>query len=218
MSIALSSFGSIAAFPRLSTPSPIIGPETVIRWHRCWLPGLLAVAIAQACWQTQVLSRVARSHSRDEPGELTMGAPRIHGELLKLGFEVAQSTVAKYMVRRRGPPSQGWKTFLRNHAPHVGAIDLFVVPTAGFKLVYGLVTHRAPATASCLGQCHDQSDGRLDRPSDHRGLPLGAGAPLPDPRQGHLLWSRCDTPSRCHGHSGPTNGAAVALAEWMRSG
>jgi transposase InsO family protein len=69
-------------------------------------------------------------------------APRIHGELLKLGFEVAQSTVAKYMVRRRGPPSQGWKTFLRNHVPHIGAIDLFVVPTAGFKLLYGLVIIR----------------------------------------------------------------------------
>ena len=70
------------------------------------------------------------------------GAPRIHGELLKLGYDVAQSTVAKYMVRRRGPPSQGWKTFLRNHVPHTGAIDLFVVPTAGFKLLYGLVIIR----------------------------------------------------------------------------
>jgi hypothetical protein len=57
------------------------------------------------------------------------GSPRIHGELLKLGFDLAQSTVAKYMIRRRGPPSQGWKTFLRNHAPDIGAIDLFVVPT-----------------------------------------------------------------------------------------
>jgi hypothetical protein len=55
------------------------------------------------------------------------GAPRIHGELLKLGFEVAQSSVAKYMVKRRGPPSQGWRTFLRNHAPDIAAMDLFVV-------------------------------------------------------------------------------------------
>ena len=67
------------------------------------------------------------------------GSPRIHGELLKLGFDVAQSTVAKYMVRRRGPPSQGWKAFLHNHAPDIGAIDMFVVPTIGFKLLYGLV-------------------------------------------------------------------------------
>jgi hypothetical protein len=70
------------------------------------------------------------------------GAPRIHGELLKLGFDVAQSTVAKYMVRRRGPPPQGWKTFLRNHAPNTAAMDLFVVPTVGFKLLYGIVIMR----------------------------------------------------------------------------
>ena len=67
---------------------------------------------------------------------------RIHGELLKLGFEVAQSSVAKYMVKRRGPPSQGWRTFLRNHAPDIAAMDLFVVPTIGFDLLYVFVIVR----------------------------------------------------------------------------
>ena len=70
------------------------------------------------------------------------GAPRIHGELLKLGFEVAQSSVAKYMVKRRGPPSQGWRTFLRNHAPDIAAMDLFVVPTIGFELLHAFVIVR----------------------------------------------------------------------------
>src|SRR6202048_2949693 len=70
------------------------------------------------------------------------GAPRIHGELIKLGFEVAQSSVAKYMVKRRGPPSQGWRTFLRNHAPDIAATDLFVVPTIGFDLLYAFVIVR----------------------------------------------------------------------------
>jgi transposase InsO family protein len=70
------------------------------------------------------------------------GAPRIHGELLKLGFEVAQSSVAKYMIKRRGPPSQGWRTFLRNHAPDIAAMDLFVVPTIGFDLLYAFVIVR----------------------------------------------------------------------------
>jgi hypothetical protein len=59
------------------------------------------------------------------------GAPRIHVELLKLGFEIAQSSVAKYMIKRRGPPSQGWRTFLRNHAADIAAMHLFVVPTIG---------------------------------------------------------------------------------------
>ncbi len=67
------------------------------------------------------------------------GAPRIHGELLKIGIDVSQWTVAKYMVRGRHPPSQGWLTFLRNHAECIAAIDLFVVPTIGFGLVFGLV-------------------------------------------------------------------------------
>jgi len=68
-----------------------------------------------------------------------VGAPRIHGELLKLGFEVAQSTVAKYMIKWLRPSSQTWRTFLRNHAPDIAAIDLFVVPTISFGLLYGLV-------------------------------------------------------------------------------
>ena len=77
--------------------------------------------------------------SRDNP---LWGAPRIHGELSKLGVEVAQSTVAKYMIRRRGPPSQGWRTFLRNHGPDIAAVDLFVVPTVTFKVLYALVVVR----------------------------------------------------------------------------
>ncbi len=67
------------------------------------------------------------------------GAPRIHGELLKLGIEVAQSTVTKYMVRCRRPPSQSWKTFLRNHGAAIAAMDLLVVPTIDFRLLYVLV-------------------------------------------------------------------------------
>jgi transposase InsO family protein len=74
---------------------------------------------------------------------LLWGAPPIHGELLKLGFDVAQSSVvAKYMIERRVPPGQGWRTFLRNHVPDVAAMDLFVVPTIGFKLLYAFVIVR----------------------------------------------------------------------------
>ena len=70
------------------------------------------------------------------------GAPRIHGELLKTGIDVGQATVAKYMARRRGPPSQGWKTFLRNHADGIAAMDLFVVPTMSLRLLFGLLILR----------------------------------------------------------------------------
>ena len=67
------------------------------------------------------------------------GAPRIHGELLKLGIEVSQATVAKYMVRRRGTPSQNWRTFLCNHAEGIAAIDMFVVASASFRLLYVMI-------------------------------------------------------------------------------
>ena len=67
------------------------------------------------------------------------GAPRVHGELLMLGIDVGQTTVAKYMVRPRRPPSQGWKTFLRNHADGIASMDLFVVPTISFQLLYGVL-------------------------------------------------------------------------------
>ncbi|WP_425409920.1 integrase core domain-containing protein [Hyphococcus sp.] len=67
------------------------------------------------------------------------GAPRIHGELKMLGIGVAQSTIAKYMIKHRGPPSQGWKTFLRNHTDGIASCDFFIVPTIGFKLLYTFV-------------------------------------------------------------------------------
>src|SRR6266851_3537194 len=87
--------------------------------------------------------RTERSLIRQMSREnLFWGAPRIHGELLKLGFELAQSSVAKYMVKRRGLPRQGWRAFLRNHAPDVAAMDLFVAPTINFRMLYGFVIVR----------------------------------------------------------------------------
>ena len=70
------------------------------------------------------------------------GVPRIHGELLKLGIAIGQTSVHKYMARKRGPPSQGWRTFLRNHADGIAAMDLFVVPTISFRFLYGLLILR----------------------------------------------------------------------------
>jgi transposase InsO family protein len=105
--------------------------DALVRWHRAG-PGRRP--------QIETNLRVLiRRMSIENP---LWGAPRIHGELLKLGFEVAQSSVAQYMVKRRGPPNQGWRTFLRNHAPDIAAMDLFIVPTIGFDLLYAFVIVR----------------------------------------------------------------------------
>ena len=109
------------------------------------------------------------------------GAPRIHGELLKLGFSVAQSTVAKYTVKRRGPPSQGWKTFLRNHAPDIAAMDLFVVPTIRFVQLYVLVIVRLARRELVWVNVTAHPTAEWNA-ADHRGLSLGRGSTLPDPR------------------------------------
>jgi len=125
--------------PEVLRSVAIVRPETVVRWHRAgfrllWTrrsrgkPGRPRIS--------QDLRRLIRQISGENP---LWGAPRIHGELLKLGITVSQSTVASYMVRHRRPPSQGWRTFLVNHVDGIAAIDLFVVPTMSFRLLYGLV-------------------------------------------------------------------------------
>src|SRR5260370_25429123 len=117
----------------------IVGPKTVIRWHRAGF---------RAYWRGKSRPRGGRPKPPLETRQLIReislanplwGAPRIHGELLKLGIDVGQTTVAKYMARGRRPPSQGWKTLLRNHADGISSMDLFVVPTISFRLLYGLL-------------------------------------------------------------------------------
>jgi hypothetical protein len=129
-------------FPSILQVLTIIRPETLVRWHRAGFRCYWRWKSRPLGGRPQIhteLRGLIRRMSVENP---LWGAPRIHGELLKLGFEVAQSSVAKYMVKRRAPSSQGWRTFLRNHAPDIAAMDLFVVPTIGFKLLYGFVIVR----------------------------------------------------------------------------
>ena len=120
----------------------IIRPETLMRWHRAGF---------RAYWRWKSRPRGGRPRTAAEIRHLIhemsianplWGAPRIHGELLKLGIDVGQTTVAKYMARRRRPPSQGWKTFLRNHADGIASMDLFLIPTISFRLLYGFLILR----------------------------------------------------------------------------
>jgi transposase InsO family protein len=129
-------------FPAILQALTIIRPETLVRLHRAGFRCYWHWKSRPRGGRPQIdreLRVLIRRMSVENP---LWGAPRIHGELLKLGFEVAQSSVAKYMVKRRGPPSQGWRTFLRNHAPDVAAMDLFVVPTIGFDLLYAFIILR----------------------------------------------------------------------------
>ena len=130
-------------FPSLLGAAVIFKPETLLRWHRSgfrlyWRWKSRRRRVGRPAVPADVRDLI-RAISRDNP---LWGAPRIHGELLKLGIDIAQSTVAKYMARGHGPRSPGWQAFLRNHTAHIAAVDLFVVWTIGFKLLYGLVILR----------------------------------------------------------------------------
>jgi hypothetical protein len=129
-------------FPSILPVLMIIRPETLVGWHRAGFRHHWRWKSRRRGGRPQIETELRALIRQMSTENLLWGAPRIHGELLKLGFSVAQSSVAKYMVKRRGPPSQEWRTFLRNHAPDIAAMDLFVVPTIGFKLLYGFVIIR----------------------------------------------------------------------------
>jgi transposase InsO family protein len=126
-------------FPKARDALAIVRPDTVVRWHRAGF---------RCYWRWKSSPRRGRPGVPAEIRQLIRamsvanplwGAPRIHGELVKLGIDIGQTSVAKYMVRGRGLPSQGWRTFLCNHADGIAAMDLFVVPTMSFRLLYGLL-------------------------------------------------------------------------------
>jgi transposase InsO family protein len=126
-------------FPKVCDALAIVKPDTIVRWHRAGF---------RSYWRCKSRPRGGRPTMPLEIRQLIRemsianplwGAPRIHGELLKLGIDIGQTSVAKSMAKRRGPPSQGWKTFLNNHADGIAAMDLFVVPTISFRLLYGLL-------------------------------------------------------------------------------
>jgi transposase InsO family protein len=129
----------VRLWPSLLDMAKVVQPETILRWHRSGF---------KAFWRWKSRDRAGRPKVDHELRDLIRrmsgenplwGAPRIHGELLMLGFDVAQSTVSKYMMRSRRPPSQSWKTFLQNHAEAIAAIDMCVVPTATFERLFVFV-------------------------------------------------------------------------------
>src|ERR1700674_2284246 len=124
-------------WPRCLDTMVLVKPATVVQWHRQGF---------RLFWRWRSRSgrpsadREIRKLIREMSGANPLwGAPRIHGELLKLGIEISQATVAKYMVRRRGSPSPTWRSFLRNQAAGIAAIDMFVVASASFRLLYVMI-------------------------------------------------------------------------------
>src|ERR1022692_3702189 len=180
----------------------IVKPETVIAWHRKGF---------RLYWRWKSRPRHGRPPKTTEVRELIRrisaanpgwGAPRIHGELGKLGLNVSETTVAKYMVRHRHPPSQTWRTFLANHVEELVSTDFFVVPTATFRLlfVFVILSHDpSPTSALCGDQTSDRGmdspavgrvchGRRLQLDSQFREKAQGGSPLLHDYRGRHVNW------------------------------
>jgi len=126
-------------WPSLLGAARVVQPETILRWHREGFRRYWRWKSRKRAGRPKIdrgLRELIQRMSRETSG---WGASRIHGELLMLGFEVAQSTVSKYMARPGGAPSQGWQTFFRNQAQAIAAIDLCVVPTLTFERLFAFL-------------------------------------------------------------------------------
>ena len=126
-------------WPDLAGITQVVQPETILRWHRAGFKAFWHWKSRNRAGRPKIdrgLRDLIRRMSRENP---LWGASRIHGELLMLGFEVAQSTVSKYMARPSKPPSQTWKIFLRNHAEAIATVDMCVVPTLTFDFLFAFL-------------------------------------------------------------------------------
>jgi hypothetical protein len=168
-------------FPSILAVLTIIRPASLVRWHRAGFRYYWRWKSRGRGGRPQIeadLRTLVRRMSIENP---LWGSPRIHGELLKLGFAVAQSSVAKYMVKRRGPPSQGWRTLLHNHAPDIAAMDLVAVPTIGFDLLYALIIVRLDRRGLVWINV-TTTPSRMGRAPANRGISLGRSSALSHPR------------------------------------
>jgi hypothetical protein len=126
-------------YPRILDAMSIVRPETVVRWHRKGFTGYWRWKSRSPGGRPRIAREVRELIRRMSFENSLWGATKIHGELLKLGIAVAQSTVSIYMVPRRDRPLQTWETFLRNHMEGIASIDLFVVPTIAFQQLFAFL-------------------------------------------------------------------------------
>src|SRR5262249_28057620 len=130
---------AIGAVDELAAFAAVVRPETVVGWHRQGFRRYWAWKSRQRSGRPTISADLRDLIRRMSCANPLWGAPRIHGELVKLGVMVSQATVSKYMLRARRPPSQAWRTFLKNHASDLIALDYFTVPTATFRVLFVLV-------------------------------------------------------------------------------
>src|SRR6201997_1695038 len=195
----------------------IVQPETVLAWHRAGFRLFWTWKVRHGQPGRPIVSReirdLIRRMCRENP---SWGAPRIHGELLKLGIDIGESSVSKYMVRCRKPPSQTWRTFLQNHVAQLVSIDFFTVPTLRFQVLYVflVLAHDRRRIVHCNVTAHPTAE--------WTGQQLREAFPFDQPPR-YLLRDRDaifgdalpGTGAR-HGHPGSAGHSSIPLAAGLR--
>ena len=202
-------------WPQVIDAMVLVKPATVVQWHRngfrfSWRwrsrrPGRPKMGIE--------LRALIRRHEQGQP--VVGGAQGPRG-LLKLGIEISQATVGRWMPWRPRVPSPTWQTFLRNHLPDIAAIDMFVVATATFRLLYALIVAKSRPQTGCSFRGHHKSHAKLALAPDHRGLSLGHCTALSAAGPGQIVWPGIPPSRSWDGHHGGHHCGAITLAEPLR--
>ncbi len=189
----------------------LVKPATVIQWHR---QGLRLFWRWRSSSGRPSVEREIRDLIRQMSSENPLrGAPRIHGELLKFGIEIGQATVAKYMVRRRGAPSPTWRTCLRNHTEGIAAIDMFVMMSASFRLLYVTVIPAHERRTIIHTAVTETSHCGLVIASGNRSVSMGHCSALSAARSRCLVWPALPQASRPDGDHRSHHGTTLTFAE-----
>ena len=195
----------------------VVKPDTVVGWHRAGF---------RCYWRQKSRRRRGRPRVTTEIRELIVrlaeentgwGAPKIHGELLKLGFEISERTVARYVrrIHRRGDPKRSWLTFLKNHCEVIAVLDFFTVPTITFQLLYCffVIDHQSQGFAL---PCHRSPNGGLGHPATTGYIHRRGAVSVRDSGSRYEIQWRSDRVSEVHGFEAKADERTSSLAEWTR--
>jgi putative transposase len=199
-------------WPQVLDAMVLIKPTTVVRWHRNGFRALWR-------WRSRRPGRPKIDvEIRDLIGRMSRanplwGAPRIHGELLKLGIKVSQATVGRWLPWRPKVPSPTWRSFLRNHLPEIAAIDMFVVVTATFQFLYVLLVLSLERRRVVRFEVTRNPHASLACPSNDRGFSLGHCTALSPAGPRQIVWSGIPSSRSSDGHHGGHRSPAITLPE-----
>ena len=208
-------------WPQWKEALVLVLPDTVVRWHRSGFKlywAMLCKTRKRVGGGRRIFKEARALIFRMVTENPTWGAPRIHGELLMLGFDVSETTISRWMRRapRNPEPAHRWLAFLRNHREAIVAMDFFTVPTLTFNLLYCFFIISHDRRRILHLKCHSASDQQLDCPATARSISLSVHAQVPHPGSRRKVWTGSPGCDSIHEDGLRANLHPEPLAKWSR--